>query len=172
MEPPQRNTKLLTLDLQDPLVALVLRLIAGQRDIWLQKLLITLTTVSRQIYGQQEFCSTLCFSQNIHSEVNYIPFLGHDMKTEFERKCNPTFEIANVISKKDKLNDMNQYVEDFFRRIFVIDAKKRINFVDIAQHPVLAAHRNDFRENIDFYKNIKEDDEVKVRDPQHTQEYG
>jgi hypothetical protein len=47
-------------------------------------------------------------------------------------------------------------VEDFFRKIFVIDAKKRINFADIAQHPILAAHRSDFSENIDFYKNIKE----------------
>jgi hypothetical protein len=32
---------------------------------------------------------------------------GQDMKAEFEKKCNPTFEVANVLSKKDKLKDMN-----------------------------------------------------------------
>ena len=76
------------------------------------------------------------------------PFRGHDMKLEMEKRCNPTFELKAVISKKEKIKDMNENVEDFFRKIFVLNPKKRMNFCDIAQHPLLAAHRAEFKDNM------------------------
>lgn len=47
-----------------------------------------------------------------------------------------------------------------------------MTFVDIAQHPLLSSHRYDFRENIDFYTNIQESDEIKIKDNDTNGDYG
>ena len=58
-------------------------------------------------------------------------------------------------------------VSDFFKRIFVIDAKKRMTFAEIAQHGLLANYKDDCNENVAFYKKIDNDEESftkKMRD--------
>ena len=89
------------------------------------------------------------------------------MKAEFERKCSAGFELQNVISKKEKIKDnaeMKQnlaLVSDFFRRIFVIDAKKRMTFADISQHELLSKYQSEIGQNIAFYRNIGSEEETR-----------
>lgn len=62
---------------------------------------------------------------------------GHDMKAEINRRCANSFNIANALTKKDKMKDVTPDIEDFFKKIFVIDAKKRLSFSAILKHPLL-----------------------------------
>ena len=62
--------------------------------------------------------------------------LGHDMKAEIQRKCLPAFSLQATVSKRDKLKEIGSHVEDFFKKIFVIDPKKRIRCSEIIKHPV------------------------------------
>lgn len=39
---------------------------------------------------------------------------------------------------------MSPDVEDFFKKIFVVDSKKRITFANIAKHPLFADYSTDF----------------------------
>ena len=58
------------------------------------------------------------------------------MKADIHRKCNPYFNLTTVVSKKEKLKETNEDVEDFFKKIFVVDSKKRITFSNIVKHPL------------------------------------
>lgn len=62
------------------------------------------------------------------------------MKADIYRRCNPSFNVNNVVSKKEKLKEINADVEDFFKKIFVVDSKKRITFANIIKHPLFADH--------------------------------
>jgi len=42
------------------------------------------------------------------------------------------------------LKDVTPEVEDFFKKIFVVDSKKRITFSNIAKHPLFADFSKDF----------------------------
>lgn len=67
-------------------------------------------------------------------------YSGHDMKADINRRCNPSFNVNSVVSKKEKLKEINADVEDFFKKIFVVDAKKRITFANIIKHPLFRDH--------------------------------
>ena len=41
------------------------------------------------------------------------------MKADINRKCNPYFNLSVVVSKKEKLRDIPEAVEDFFKKNFV-----------------------------------------------------
>jgi len=59
------------------------------------------------------------------------------MKAEIQRRCaNPHFSLIGTLSKKDKLKESHSELEDFFRRIFVVDSKKRMTFSNIIKHPL------------------------------------
>jgi len=64
------------------------------------------------------------------------PFKGHDMKAEITRRCQPYFSVQATVTKKEKLKEITPEVEDFFKKIFVVDAKKRIQFSDLKDHPL------------------------------------
>lgn len=59
------------------------------------------------------------------------------MKAEINRRCNPAFSLNNTLTKKDRLKDLPADVEDFFKKIFVLDSKKRLTFSAILKHPLL-----------------------------------
>lgn len=65
------------------------------------------------------------------------PFKGHDMKAEIQRRCTPVFNLTAALTKKDRLKELPADVEDFFRKIFVVDSKKRLTFSAILKHPLL-----------------------------------
>jgi hypothetical protein len=58
------------------------------------------------------------------------------MKAEINRKCTPAFSLNASLTKKDKLKDLNGDLEDFFKKIFVIDGKKRLTFSNMVKHPL------------------------------------
>lgn len=59
------------------------------------------------------------------------------MKAEIQRRCsNPSFSLVATLSKKDKLKEQQAELEDFFKRIFVVDSKKRMTFSNIIKHPL------------------------------------
>lgn len=62
------------------------------------------------------------------------------MKADIVRRCNPYFNLQSMVSKKEKLKEVNPEVEDFFRKIFVVDAKKRITFANIISHPLFLGY--------------------------------
>jgi serine/threonine protein kinase len=66
-----------------------------------------------------------------------IFYSGHDMKAEINRRCNPQFSLSNTLTKKERLKDLPSDVEDFFKKIFVLDSKKRLTFSAILKHPLL-----------------------------------
>jgi serine/threonine protein kinase len=41
-----------------------------------------------------------------------------------------------VVSKKEKQKEITQDLEDFFRKLFVVDPKKRLTFTTIVHHPL------------------------------------
>lgn len=66
------------------------------------------------------------------------------MKADIYRRCNPYFNVNHTVSKKEKLKDINTDVEDFFKKIFVVDSKKRITFANIIRHPLFADYAKEF----------------------------
>ena len=66
------------------------------------------------------------------------------MKADINRKCNPYFNLSVVVSKKEKLRDIPEAVEDFFKKIFVVDSKKRITFSSIVKHPLFEPYSHEF----------------------------
>ena len=67
------------------------------------------------------------------------PFKGHDMKAEINRRCShPYFSLQATVIKKEKLKEVTPEVEDFFRKIFVVDPKKRMQFSDLKDHPLIS----------------------------------
>lgn len=81
------------------------------------------------------------------------------MKADINRKCNPYFNVQNIVTKKDKLKEINEYVEDFFKQIFVIDSKKRITFSNIVKHPLFEQYRHEFEDNANFYHKLEKNEE-------------
>ncbi len=59
------------------------------------------------------------------------------MKAEINRRCTPNFSVSNTLTKKDRLKDLPTDLDDFFRKIFVLDSKKRMTFSAILKHPLL-----------------------------------
>lgn len=59
------------------------------------------------------------------------------MKAEINRRCTPTFSVSNTLTKKERLKDLPTDLDDFFKRIFVLDSKKRMTFSAILKHPLL-----------------------------------
>ena len=59
------------------------------------------------------------------------------MKAEINRRCTPAFSINSTVTKKDKLKDMPVELDDFFKKIFIVDSKKRMTFSQILKHPLL-----------------------------------
>ena len=49
---------------------------------------------------------------------------------------------------------MNEEVEDFFKKIFVMDSKKRITFSNIVRHPLFEPYAHEFEENAMFYHKL------------------
>jgi hypothetical protein len=76
------------------------------------------------------------------------------MKAEIARRCTPYFSLANTLTKKEKIKDVTADTEDFFKRIFVIDTKKRMTFANIAKHPLFAQYAKEFEANTEFYDKI------------------
>ena len=95
------------------------------------------------------------------------------MKAEIQRKCLPAFSLQATVSKRDKLKEVGPHVEDFFKRIFVIDPKKRIRCSEIIKHPVFEKYQSMFEENIKFYSNyennekLRKDDEEEIDDSEN-----
>ena len=59
------------------------------------------------------------------------------MKAEINRRCNnPSFSLTATLIKKDRLKEHQAELEDFFKRIFVVDSKKRMTFSSIVKHPL------------------------------------
>jgi hypothetical protein len=56
------------------------------------------------------------------------------MKADINRKCTPYFSARSVLSKKEKAKEVTDEVEDFFKKIFVVDIKKRLTFSKIVNH--------------------------------------
>lgn len=59
------------------------------------------------------------------------------MKAEIQRRCTPVFNLTAALTKKDRLKELPADVEDFFKKIFVLDSKKRLTFSAILKHPLL-----------------------------------
>lgn len=76
------------------------------------------------------------------------------MKAEINRRCNPSFSINTSVTKKDKLKDMPVELDDFFKKIFVVDSKKRMAFSAILKHPLLKDYEHEFSDNIQFYNKL------------------
>lgn len=88
------------------------------------------------------------------------------MKAEIQRRCsNPHFSLAATLSKKDKLKESQMELEDFFKRIFVVDSKKRMTFSNIIKHPLFADYENEFKENIVFYNKLEKNEEYFKDEP-------
>ena len=59
------------------------------------------------------------------------------MKAEINRRCTPTFSLNNALTKKDRLKELPADIDDFFKKIFVLDSKKRMTFSAILKHSLL-----------------------------------
>jgi len=46
-------------------------------------------------------------------------------------------------------------LEDFFKKIFVVDPKKRIQFSELKDHPVFSDFASEFKETNIFYRNYE-----------------
>jgi hypothetical protein len=94
------------------------------------------------------------------------------MKAEIERRCSkPSFSLAATLTKKDKLKEQVGELEDFFKRIFVVDSKKRMTFSNIVKHALFADYEGEFKENVAFYNKLEKAEEYKKDDPV-GEEYG
>lgn len=45
-------------------------------------------------------------------------------------------------------------LDDFFKKIFVIDSKKRLAFSSILKHPLLKNFEQEFSDNCQFYNQL------------------
>jgi hypothetical protein len=54
-------------------------------------------------------------------------------------------------------------LEDFFKKLFVVDAKKRISFANIVHHPLFFDFVKEFEQSVVFYKEL-ENNEKYVKD--------
>jgi serine/threonine protein kinase len=77
------------------------------------------------------------------------------MKAEINRRCTPGFSINSSVSKKERLKDMPAELEDFFKKIFVVDSKKRMTFSAILKHPLLKEYEHEFNDNALFYNKLE-----------------
>jgi len=59
------------------------------------------------------------------------------MKAEIARRCTPAFSLSATLTKKERLKDLPAELDDFFKKIFVLDGKKRMTFSAILKHPLL-----------------------------------
>jgi serine/threonine protein kinase len=64
------------------------------------------------------------------------------MKAEINRRCTPAFSINTTVSKKEKLKELPPEMDDFFKKIFVVDSKKRMTFSAILKHPLLKEYEH------------------------------
>lgn len=78
------------------------------------------------------------------------PFGGMDIKQDINKKCADGFNVRKVITKPEKLAEITPGLEDFFRKIFEIDHKKRLTFAKLLSHPLFA--QNHCRESRRFYE--------------------
>lgn len=82
------------------------------------------------------------------------------MKTEISRRCSqPFFSVQATVAKKQLLKDITTEVEDFFKRIFVVDPKKRMQFSDLKDHPLFSEYADQFKDNNYFYRNYEKKEE-------------
>ena len=63
-------------------------------------------------------------------------------------------------------------LDDFFKKLFVVDPKKRINFSTITQHPLFAKYTEEFKENTIFYHKLEKNEEYKKDEVDPTDDYG
>lgn len=56
------------------------------------------------------FYFILCFLRNTLLKVNLVNDLGHDIKADINRRCNPFFNVQNTVQKKEKLKEINSDV--------------------------------------------------------------
>ena len=52
-------------------------------------------------------------------------------------------------------------MEDFFKKIFVLDWKKRMTFANMVQHPLLSAFAHEFEENANFYGKFEKEEKYR-----------
>lgn len=45
-------------------------------------------------------------------------------------------------------------LDDFFKKIFVVDSKKRMAFSSILKHPLLKEYEHEFSDNVQFYNKL------------------
>jgi serine/threonine protein kinase len=94
------------------------------------------------------------------------------MKAEIQRRCaNPHFSLIATLSKKEKLKEAHSELEDFFRRIFVVDSKKRMTFSNIVKHPLFADYEIESKDNLLFYNKF-EKTEAMFKDEPDRFEFG
>lgn len=77
------------------------------------------------------------------------------MKAEINRRCTPSFNLSNTLTKKDRLKDLPADIKDFFEKIFVLDSKKRLTFSAILKHPLLKDYEKEFSDNAQFYNKLE-----------------
>ena len=51
-------------------------------------------------------------------------------------------------------------LDDFFKKIFVVDSKKRMTFSAILKHPLLAAYEHEFTDNAQFYNKLEKQEKM------------
>ena len=78
------------------------------------------------------------------------PFGGLDIKTDMTKKCSKGFSVKDVVTKPEKLAELNSDVENFFKNMFEIDSKKRLTFAKLLSHPLFA--QSHCRESRKFYE--------------------
>ena len=74
------------------------------------------------------------------------------MKAEISRRCTPAFNLNTNLTKKERIKDLPDEVEDFFKKIFVLDSKKRLTFSAMLMHPLLKDYEKEFSDNAKFYE--------------------
>ena len=82
------------------------------------------------------------------------------MKAEINRRCANSFSVANCLTKKDKLKEVTPEIEDFFKKIFVVDPKKRLTFSSILKHPILKNYEHEFADNAQFYGKLEKQENL------------
>lgn len=83
------------------------------------------------------------------------PFKGFDILAEIKKKCGGGFSLKDVVTRKERLKDCPVELEDFFRRTFVIDYRKRITFSKMIAHPLLKPYEAEFSDNRNFYARME-----------------
>ena len=70
------------------------------------------------------------------------------------------FNLSAALTKKDRLKELPAEVEDFFKKIFVLDSKKRLTFSAILKHPLLKDYEKEFSDNAQFYGKLEKQEEM------------